>query len=830
MTHHELFLTDAQLAAEIQRCVYCEEKPCMKACPADCSPADFIMAASGGTPADIARSAALIMTLNPLGGVCGAVCPDSFCQAACSRRLFDRAIEIPFVQAAIVARAKRLGVMPRLEPTAANGKKVAVVGSGAAGLAGGALLAQLGYAVDILERDARPGGAIRLIPPDRLDPAVLDTDIAWVLQHPRITLRVRQRVDDPAALLERGYAAVLLAAGLHAPIALGIEGETLAVYCLAYLADPARHAVRGRIAVIGGGAIACDCAATALEHGATAVEMIALETAGEMPLTPKERQILLDHPVNLVGRTRVTAILEKDGRTRGLRVQRVALPAGERFHPSKVVPEPGTEQTLGGITQVIIAVGNRPEISAGGRPGIFEAGDAAHGASTVVESAASGKNAALALDAWLRGQPAPRFERPRKSTARVPGYDDVPVPLEVNFFGRRLRSPFLLSAGPPTDGYEQMRMAFEAGWAGGIMKTAFDGVPIHIPADYMHVFDPRTYGNCDNVSDHALERVCREIERLVREYPDRLVAASTGGPVTGNDDADRRAWQSNSRKLEHAGAMAVEFSLSCPQGGDGTEGSIVSQSPGLTAKIVDWIMEAADPEVPRLFKLTGAVTSIEVIVRAVKQVLDRYPRKRAGVTLANSFPTLMFRAGKKAAWDEGIVVGMSGAGVAPISNLTLASVAHLGVTVSGNGGPMEYSAAAHFLALGARTVQFCTVAMKYGVGIAGELHSGLSHLMRARGIRSVEELIGRALPDPVTDFMALPATRRIPGLEAGLCMRCGNCARCSYLAVSLDGDGLPRFDAALCVGCSLCAQKCFSGALAMRERTSEELAAHPAFQ
>jgi dihydropyrimidine dehydrogenase (NAD+) subunit PreT len=111
LKHHDLFLTDAQLASEIARCVYCEEKPCTEACPTDCSPADFIMAAKGGTPADIARSATLIMTKNPLGGVCGAVCPDTHCQAACSRRLFDHSIEIPYVQAAVVARAKALGVM-----------------------------------------------------------------------------------------------------------------------------------------------------------------------------------------------------------------------------------------------------------------------------------------------------------------------------------------------------------------------------------------------------------------------------------------------------------------------------------------------------------------------------------------------------------------------------------------------------------------------------------------------------------------------------------------------------------------------------------------------
>jgi len=74
--------------------------------------------------------------------------------------------------------------------------------------------------------------------------------------------------------------------------------------------------------------------------------------------------------------------------------------------------------------------------------------------------------------------------------------------------------------------------------------------------------------------------------------------ASTGGPVTGHDENDKAGWQSNTKKLEAAGAMGIEYSLSCPQGGDGTEGDIVSQNAALTAKIIDWIMEVGDPDIP----------------------------------------------------------------------------------------------------------------------------------------------------------------------------------------------------------------------------------------
>jgi len=106
-----------------------------------------------------------------------------------------------------------------------------------------------------------------------------------------------------------------------------------------------------------------------------------------------------------------------------------------------------------------------------------------------------------------------------------------------------------------------------------------------------------------------------------------------------------------------------------------------------------------------------------------------------------------------------------------------------------------------------------------------ELHAGLSTCWRSAGSVPVRELIGAALPGPITEFGALPAGKKLPQVTAALCEHCGNCARCPYQAIVLDARGVPVFDAARCVGCSLCAQKCFTGALAMRERTPAERAA-----
>jgi dihydropyrimidine dehydrogenase (NAD+) subunit PreA len=534
---------------------------------------------------------------------------------------------------------------------------------------------------------------------------------------------------------------------------------------------------------------------------------------------------LLEHGVEITTCSKPLAVVHQGTRVTGLRLAHLSLPAGRESRPENFVASKLESPVFREFGVIISAIGSRPKLSVTKTKGIFYAGDLVLGAATVVESIASGKNAALEADAFIRGKARPRFKHRAKSRVMLAGVPLRPVPLEADFFGRRILSPFLLSAAPHTDGYAQMRKAYERGWSGGVMKTAFDHVPIHIPAGYMFALTRSTYGNCDNVSGHPLDRVCREVARLVKEFPDRLTLASTGGPVTGHDEEDKRVWQSNTRKLQDAGAMGVEYSLSCPQGGDGTNGDVVSQNAALTAKIIGWVLEASAADHPKLFKLTAAVTAIQPIIGAIQVVFARYPNKQAGVTLANSFPALAFRPAPGRRWEEGVVIGMSGEGVLPISNLTLARVSSTGIAVSGNGGAMTYKDAANFLALGARTVQFCTAVMKYGLGYVDELHSGLSYLLLERGFRSVQELIGSARPNPITEFAALSPTKQLPRVVAALCQHCGNCTRCPYQAIALNRRGVPTFDPGRCVGCSLCAQKCFAGAISMRDRSPQELAA-----
>ncbi len=820
----QYFMTDMQFRTELLRCEYCEEKPCMAACPCDCSPFDFIMAARGGQASDIQRAAGEVMHKNPLGGVCGLVCPDTLCMAACSHRLFDGAIDIPRVQATLVQKAKTLGGIPKFAVAPPNGHKVAVVGGGPAGLAAAGSLAQLGYAVDLYERAGRLGGMMALVPDHRLDQRVLATDIDFVLSLGAITPHLNSNIDDPQVLLAKGFDAVCVAAGLWDPIRLGIENEDLAVRMVDLLSAPEEFHFNGRVAVIGGGATALDCAVTARLRGAEHVELFMLETLAEMPLTARERRDLVEFDIEVSGRVRMQRIRKGPNGVAGVETIKVALPAGEEFHPSRVRDVAGTEARRDDVTTVIVAIGMRPTLKVVQAPGVFYAGDMTTGPKTVVESSASGKNAALQIDAYLKKQKEPVIEKMTKSFVALPGFHPVPVSLESSFFGRPIRSPYLLSAAPPTDGLAAMTKAYEAGWAGGVMKTAFDNVPIHIPSEYMFTFNPLTYGNCDNVSGHPLDRVCREVEQLVKQWPDRLTMASTGGPVTGHDETD-------------SAGLAVEHAQARGRRGDGDR--VLALLPARRRRhrgrhrLAERRADGEDHRLDHGRRIRGHPEAVQAHrgrdldrphPARHPQVLDRYPGKKAGITLANTFPTLAFRpAGAGRRWEEGVVVGMSGEGVTPISYLTLAKAVPEQIAISGNGGPMDYKAAMDFLALGVETVQFCTIVMKYGYGIIHELESGTAFLMQERGIGSMRELIGLTQPNPITDFMALTPVKKISEFDHELCVSCGNCTRCPYRAITLDDQWLPHSDPAKCVGCSICAKKCFVGAIRMRERTPHEL-------
>ena len=482
------FLTEAQLRAEIEKCEFCREKPCREACPADVSPADFIMAARVGAPSDYRRAAALIMGANPLGGVCGAVCPEKFCVQACAKADVDSPVRIPAVQAEIIRRANRLKVMPHFPPRRISGIRIAVVGAGPAGLAAAALLAQNGLAVEVFERDARAGGMVNLIPDFRFNKDVLRSDIRFLAGLGRIRVHYRQSVDDPRLLARTGDSPRLSSRRAWTlPLRLGIPGEERTLDWIDFLSDPARTSASAgrRVAVIGGGAVAADCAETAARLGAS-VEMICLETPGEMPLTSEERDGLLQAGVLITGRSAVTAI-RSSARQKTARIQPMRLPRARPSIRPAWPPIRASRHISRSYDEIIVAIGARSRTRRPGKP------------RDLLSRAIWPRDRERSSPPWLRGRTPPSApsisspasaprNRPRaRAASSCPAATCGPCRSRpISSAGRSCR-PSCSRPRRPRDGVEQLRAAYRAGWAGGVLKTAFDGVPIHIPSEYMFV-------------------------------------------------------------------------------------------------------------------------------------------------------------------------------------------------------------------------------------------------------------------------------------------------------------------------------------------------------
>eukprot|EP00767_Chilomastix_cuspidata_P001246 gnl/Chilomastix_cuspidata/14.p1 GENE.gnl/Chilomastix_cuspidata/14~~gnl/Chilomastix_cuspidata/14.p1 ORF type:complete len:842 (+),score=266.04 gnl/Chilomastix_cuspidata/14:354-2528(+) len=722
-----------------------------------------------------------------------------------------------------------MGVFPEFKKPTPLGKKVAVVGSGASGLSCAAFLAQKGFDVEVFESNSYIGGQISMIPHERLPRVHMTSDFDFIrgLGPSGIKIHVDSPVADPATLLGKGFSYVSVCAGAPTAYLPRFPGAEHVLHPIDFLQRKqyVRDLVFGRnVAVLGGGATAVDCAYSARMMGADSITILYRRGNRQMRITKDERAELHHAEVDVIPRAQLVSVASANPDDSGpnhFLLQNVAVQR-TRLADNRAVAIEGSEFDMNEFDLCVSAFGFYNDAAPIEHENVFSA--AASG--TVVQGVAQGKKVAAQII---------QKETGAKPADHMDGFDFEPVSLETTFFGKTAPNPFILSASPLTDGKMQCRRGLRAGWGGVVLKTAFDGVPIHIPQDYMAYFGEARHGNCDNVSSLPLDKAVEDVRALKAEFPDRVIAGSTGGPITGDPEFDCRGWQANTRKLEAAAPDFIEYSLSCPQGGDGSEGALAAQSASKSAQIIRWVLSTpgANFDIPKIFKMTSAVTSVEAIIKAVKEVFDEFPEHKAGITLANSFPSAYFRPtvreGRR--YDDLVVIGMGGSHVLPISQHALASVAHLGVTISGNGGVDSYRAAADFLALGVGNVQICALAEEHGLRVIDDLKSGLSHWMLDHGFRSIDDLRGAASAGtpPVLDFMDIPALKRIPVmLHPESCVGCLRCMDCPYGAIVVINRSpkTVRVNATKCVGCSLCVTKCPGACLGMRARRPDEIVPH----
>ncbi len=383
--------------------------------------------------------------------------------------------------------------------------------------------------------------------------------------------------------------------------------------------------------------------------------------------------------------------------------------------------------------------------------------------------------------------------------------------LTSEYPGIRSPNPFWLASAPPTDKAYNVNRAFEAGWGGAVWKTLGEDPPIvnvNGPRySALHSNERRVIGfnNIELITDRPLQTNLDEIRQIKRDWPDRALVVSVMLPM------DEQTWAKYVPMIEDTGADGFELNFGCPHGmSERGMGAAVGQVPEYIQMAAEWCKKVAT--VPVIVKLTPNITNIVPPAKAAKD------GGADGVSLINTINSIM-----RVDYDTltmypttdgmGTHGGYCGEAVKPIALAMVAEIARnpdtADVPLSGIGGITDWRDAVDFLALGASNVQVCTAAMVYGFKIIDDLVDGLNTFLDDKGMASVSDLVGVAVPS-VTDWQYLNLNYVEKAvIDQDLCIRCGRChivcEDASHQAITHTVNGERRFEVIdeECVGCNL---------------------------
>jgi glutamate synthase (NADPH/NADH) small chain len=426
--------------AEAARCIQCKKRNCVRGCPVGVDIPDFILALREGNMPEAVR---VLKGKNALPGVCGRVCPqETQCEAACTLAKREAPIAIGRLERYVADWELENSPESNRETAASTGKRVAVVGSGPAGLTVSADLAQRGHEVILLEALHVAGGVLMYgIPEFRMPKAIVQAEVDYVK-----SLGVEIRLDSVIGkthtvdeLFANGFDAVFLGTGAGLPMFMGVPGENFnGIYSAnefltrinlmkAYLFPDYDTPIKvgKRIAVIGGGNVAMDAARCAVRLGFEEVTIVYRRSRAEMPARHEEIENaeeegvvfrLLTNPVRFRGNEQnwVTGMIcaemelgapDESGRRRPvvkqgsdfvMDVDTVVVALGTT--PNPLVPTT-TDELATTRKGTVVA---DPETGQTTKKGVWAGGDVVTGAATVISAMGAGKRAAAAMDEYLR--------------------------------------------------------------------------------------------------------------------------------------------------------------------------------------------------------------------------------------------------------------------------------------------------------------------------------------------------------------------------------------------------------------------------------------------
>jgi len=435
-----LGLTQESAVAEASRCLGCKRPKCVESCPVAVDIPGFLAHVKEGR---FEEAIELLRRKNALPAVCGRVCPqENQCEGSCVLGRKDEPVAVGRVERFLGDYALKRVSAPAAAPGGAHagsldGPRVAVVGSGPAGLTVAGDLALEGCRVTVFEALHSAGGVLRYgIPNFRLPKDVLDAELDYV-RSLGVEIRVNAvigRLFTIPSLLASGYRAVFVGTGAGTPHFLGLPGENLngvysanefltrvnlmQAYRFGEVDTPI--SVGGNVVVVGGGNVAMDAARVALRIGARQVSIVYRRSRAEMPARAEEAVHAEEEGIRFEMLTNPTRILPgSDFRVSGMECLRMELGEPDASGRRRPVPKPGTEFVIPADT-VVIAIGSSanplvqqttPGLSSNARgyivtdeetgltsiPGVYAGGDVVTGSATVIQAMGAGRRASTAI-------------------------------------------------------------------------------------------------------------------------------------------------------------------------------------------------------------------------------------------------------------------------------------------------------------------------------------------------------------------------------------------------------------------------------------------------
>ena len=429
---------EEEAVAEAKRCLNCKNAQCMKGCPVSINIPAFIAQVKEG---NFEEAYHIISESSALPAVCGRVCPqESQCEGKCIRGVKGEPISIGKLERFVADWARENGIKPEA-PTEKNGKKVAVIGSGPAGLTCAGDLAKLGYDVTIFEALHKAGGVLVYgIPEFRLPKsAVVEKEVENVKSlgvKIETNVIIGKSVTIDELMDKEGFEAVFIGSGAGLPMFMGIPGEnangvfsaneylTRNNLMKAFRDDYDTPIAKGKkVAVVGGGNVAMDAARTALRLGAE-VHIVYRRSEAELPARveevhhAKEEGIIFDLLTNPK-----EILVDENDHVKGMKVVKMELGEPDASGRRRPVEIPGSEYEIE-LDTVIMSLGTSPnplissttigldtnkrkciiadeETGKTTKDGVFAGGDAVTGAATVILAMGAGKAAAAGIHEFL---------------------------------------------------------------------------------------------------------------------------------------------------------------------------------------------------------------------------------------------------------------------------------------------------------------------------------------------------------------------------------------------------------------------------------------------